>query len=92
VYINSKSFCINSVLFLKWFREHFIPRKTAGKCLLILVDHASHCSASELLELADPHDIIVLCSPSHNLGFSATGPVFSLRTLRPLTIKRQQFG
>jgi hypothetical protein len=65
MYMSPKSFCINSVLFLKWFREHFVPRMPSGKCLSILDGRASHCSASELLELADSHDLIILCLPSH---------------------------
>jgi hypothetical protein len=62
VYMNPKSSYINSVLFLKWFLEHFFSRKPSGKLLLIL---DVHYSASELLELAESHDITILCLPSH---------------------------
>jgi hypothetical protein len=65
VYLGPKSFFINSVLFLKLFREHFFPRKQLGKWLPILDDRASHDSAFELLELADSHYNILFCLPIH---------------------------
>jgi hypothetical protein len=65
VHMNPKSPYINSVLFLKLFRENFIPNKPSGKCFLVLEGHAFHCKASELLELADSHDIAILSLPSY---------------------------
>lgn len=65
VYMNQKTSYINSDLFIKWFREYFIPRKGTGKALLILDGHASHCNAIELLNLASENDVQLLCLPSH---------------------------
>jgi hypothetical protein len=62
MYMTPKSSYINSVLFLKWFLEHFIPRRLSRKCLNIL---DGHCSAFGLLELGDSHDITIPCLPSH---------------------------
>ncbi|KAJ8936097.1 hypothetical protein NQ318_004944 [Aromia moschata] len=50
---------------LNFKSEHFIPRKPAGKTLLIMDGHSSHCSDVEMLELADRNDLILLCLPSH---------------------------
>jgi Icc-related predicted phosphoesterase len=36
-----------------------------GKCFLTLDIHASHCSASEILELIDSHRVTVVCLSSH---------------------------
>jgi hypothetical protein len=61
MYMNPKTSYINSVLFLKLLRDYCIPRKLSGKCLHIL---DGHCSAFELLELANSHDITIPCLPS----------------------------
>jgi hypothetical protein len=53
------------VHFLKWFKEYFIAGKPSRNCHLILDGHTAHCNAFELLELADSHDSIILCLPSH---------------------------
>jgi len=42
-----------------------VPRKPAGKVLLILDGHSSHCSSIEMLEYAERNDIILLSLPSH---------------------------
>lgn len=65
VYMNQKTSYINSNLFIKWFREYFIPRKGTGNALLILDGHASHCNAIELLNLASENNVELLCLPSH---------------------------
>lgn len=65
VFMNPKSSYINSDLFIKWFKECFLPKKTPGKGLLILDGHASHCNAIELLDLAVANEVILLCLPSH---------------------------
>lgn len=65
VYMNKKSSYINAELFFKWLKEHFMPRKPAGKTLLILDGHTSHSNAFEMLEFAENNDIIILCLPSH---------------------------
>lgn len=65
VQMNKKSSFINSEIFLYWLREHFIPRKPAGKTLLIMDGHSSYCSDVEMLELANQNDIVLLCLPSH---------------------------
>lgn len=64
IYMNKQSSYINSDLFLRWIKEHFLPRKGPGKALLILDGHTSHCSV-EMLELADQNDVVVICLPSH---------------------------
>ncbi|XP_056645093.1 uncharacterized protein LOC130450623 [Diorhabda sublineata] len=65
VYMNQKSSYINAELFLKWMKEHFIPRKQDGKVLLILDGHSSHSNSYEMLQLASENDVIILCLPSH---------------------------
>lgn len=50
---------------MKWFREHFLPKKRPGKAVLILDGHAPHSNAIELLDLADKNDVVPLCLPSH---------------------------
>ncbi|XP_031327277.1 tigger transposable element-derived protein 2-like [Photinus pyralis] len=65
VFMNQKSSYINAELFLKWFRECFLPKKRPGKALLILDGHTSHCNAIELLDLATENDVVLLCLPSH---------------------------
>ncbi|KAJ8958280.1 hypothetical protein NQ318_017424 [Aromia moschata] len=62
--IYSRSSYVNSDLFLMWLKNHFAPRKGAGKCILILDGHVSHCSI-EMLEFAELNNIIILCLPSH---------------------------
>ncbi|KAJ8938481.1 hypothetical protein NQ318_007117 [Aromia moschata] len=64
IYMNSRSSYVNSDLFLMWLKNHFAPRKGAGKCILILDGHVSHCSI-EMLEFAELDNIIILCLPSH---------------------------
>lgn len=56
-------------LFMDWFLTHFIPRKPAGKCLLILDGHGSHMNSYEMLETAVQNDVILLCLPSHTTHF-----------------------
>lgn len=58
VFMNPKSSYINSDLFLRWFQEHFLPKKSSGKALLILDDHTSHSNNIELFETRHKH-----CSP-----------------------------
>lgn len=65
VYMNPKSGYINSDLFLKWFKEEFIPRKATGRNILVLDGHYSHCSSIALLQAADEHGISLLCLPPH---------------------------
>lgn len=36
VYMNQKLAYIKTEIFFEWFKFHFVPRKTAGKVLLIL--------------------------------------------------------
>ena len=65
VYMNDKSSYINTELFLRWFKEHFLPRKPPGKVLLIMDGHTSHYNALEMLNLADDNGVTILCLPSH---------------------------
>lgn len=69
VYMNQKSAYINTEIFLEWLKFHFVPRKTAGKVLLILDGHGSHCSSVEALTYADENDIILLCLPPHTTHY-----------------------
>lgn len=61
VVMNKDSAYINSTIFMIWLKEHFVPRKPAGKVLLILDGHASHSNDFEMLEYAKENDIIILC-------------------------------
>lgn len=63
--MNKKSSYINSDLFLKWFKEIFLPKKGAGKALLILDGHSSHSNNIDLLEFAEQNNVTLLCFPSH---------------------------
>jgi hypothetical protein len=69
VYMNQKSAYISTSLFITWLKTHFLPRKPAGKVILILDGHSTHCNSVEMLEFADEHDIILLCLPSHTTQF-----------------------
>jgi hypothetical protein len=66
VYMNKKSAYITTELFIKWFKEHFLPRKApTGKSILILDGHSSHSNSIELLDLARDNAVIIICLPSH---------------------------
>lgn len=67
--MRKESAYINTELFMNWIREHFIPRKPAGKNLLILDGHASHMNSVDMLQLASDHDIVILCLPSHTTHY-----------------------
>jgi hypothetical protein len=85
VYMNPKSFYIISVLFLKKLLDHFIPRKESGKCLFILDGRAAHCSAFELMELADSN--AVACQVLQ-VGLFSHWTALSSSPLRAITLKR----
>lgn len=59
----------NCQLFLRWLKNHFVPRKQNGKVLLILDCHSSHCSDIDVLDFAAENDIILLCLPSHATNY-----------------------
>lgn len=69
VMMSEKSAYVNTAIFLNWLKNHFFPRKPAGKVLLIMDGHASHCNSVEVLEFADENDIILLCLPSHTTHY-----------------------
>ncbi|KAB0804493.1 hypothetical protein PPYR_01463 [Photinus pyralis] len=69
LYMSQKSAYINSTIFLEWLRDHFLPRKPAGKVLLILDGHGSHSTSIEMLNFCDSNDIILLCLPSHTTHY-----------------------
>jgi hypothetical protein len=53
----------------EWFEKSFIPqataRNTSGKPILLILDgHGSH-ETSRILQLAEIHNIIILCLPPH---------------------------
>jgi DDE superfamily endonuclease len=53
----------------EWFEKSFIPQSTArnksGKPILLVLDgHGSH-ETSEIIRLAELHNIVILCLPPH---------------------------
>jgi hypothetical protein len=64
---SSKSGWITTNLFQKWFEEVFIPNCTnkAKPALLLMDNHVSHLSAT-MIDLANKHNIILLCLPPHS--------------------------
>jgi hypothetical protein len=50
--MNPKTSYINSVLFMKRFREHLVARKLPGKCPLKLDRYASHYNSLAALQVA----------------------------------------
>ncbi|GFR00870.1 jerky protein homolog-like [Trichonephila clavata] len=82
VEMNETSAYNNSDVFMKFLRNHFIPRKESGKVLLILDSHASRCSDVAVLDLAAEIDFGSLLNAAWSKaatvgngtsGFSATG-------------------
>lgn len=69
VYMSKKSAYVNSEIFFTWLKEQFVPRKPAGKVLLLLDGHSSHCSNIEMLEYASQNGVILFCLPSHSTQF-----------------------
>jgi len=65
VIMSEKSAYVTSEIFFTWFRDFFVPRKGAGKVLLIMDGHSSHCSNVDLLDFAVANDVILFCLPSH---------------------------
>ncbi|XP_045773169.1 MFS-type transporter clz9-like [Maniola jurtina] len=65
VFMSPKSSYITSDLFLEWMKSHFLPRKPAGKVLLLLDGHSTHCNSVKMLQFANDNDIIMLSMPSH---------------------------
>lgn len=66
VYMNKKSSYINSELFMRWFKYHFLPRKpNEGQTILILDGHSSHSNSIDLLDLANDNGVTIICLPSH---------------------------
>ncbi|CAG4982320.1 unnamed protein product [Parnassius apollo] len=58
--------CCNAEdLFIEWLKTHFVPRKPAGRVLLLLDGHSTHCNSVEMLEYAKDNDITLLSMPSH---------------------------
>lgn len=66
VIMGEKSAYVTSDIFFQWLREFFVARKRAGKALLIVDGHSSHCSNVELLDFAVANDVILFCLPSHS--------------------------
>lgn len=67
--MNEKSAYINGQIFKLYLQEHFLPRKPAGRCLIILDGHTSHTNSIEVLELCESQEIVLLCLPSHTTHF-----------------------
>lgn len=69
VKMRRESAYISSELFMDWMAQHFIPRKPAGKNLLILDGHTSHMNSPDMLQVAADNDVIILCLPSHTTHY-----------------------
>ncbi|XP_063226226.1 uncharacterized protein LOC134533020 isoform X1 [Bacillus rossius redtenbacheri] len=69
VTMSKKSAYVTSEIFMDWLENHFLPRKPAGKTLLILDGHASHMNCFKMLEFCVLNDIILLCLPSHTTHY-----------------------
>lgn len=67
--MNKKSAYITTELFMNWMTQHFIPRKPAGKNILVLDGHASHMNSADMLQVASDNDIIIVCLPSHTTHY-----------------------
>lgn len=65
VFMSPKSAYITSAIFLEWMKTHFVQRKPAGKVLLLLDGHSTHCNSVEMLKYAEQNDIVLLSMPSH---------------------------
>ena len=65
--MGGKSAYINEELFLNWLENHFIPRKSAGPCLLLLDGHGSHTNSPDILEVALQNNVHFL--PSHTTHY-----------------------
>lgn len=48
--MSEKSAYVNATIFKDWLKSHFLPRKPAGKVLLIVDGHTSHTNLVEVLE------------------------------------------
>lgn len=69
VRMSEKSAYVNAEIFFDWLKNHFLPRKPAGKVVLILDGHTSHCNLCEMLEFAEEHEIIMICLPAHTTHY-----------------------
>lgn len=65
VFMNQKSSYITSVLFLRWLKEHFVPKKPPGRTVLILDGHSSHRNSLDMIDYAEENEITLICLPSH---------------------------
>ncbi|KAI5635189.1 DDE superfamily endonuclease domain-containing protein [Phthorimaea operculella] len=72
LYMSQKSAYINAAIFFEWLKTHFLPRKPAGKVLLCLDGHTSHCNSVEMLEFAAANDICLFTLPSHTTHYLQT--------------------
>ena len=69
VTMSKKSAYVTADIFMDWLKNHFTPRKPAGKTLIILHDHSSHMKCYEMLAFAAENDIMLLCLPSHTTHY-----------------------
>ncbi|GFR29778.1 hypothetical protein TNCT_2031 [Trichonephila clavata] len=72
VEMNETCAYINSNVFMKFQKDHFIPRKEPGEVFLILDSHASHCSDVAVVGLAVENDVILFSSKPHHPVFIVT--------------------
>ena len=64
VYMNRKSPCIGTAVFIKWFKVHYLKNKISGNVLLLLDGHRAHCSSPLLLQTAVKNNVTVIRLPS----------------------------
>lgn len=72
LFMSQKSAYINEKIFFECLKTHFLPRKPAGKVLLCLDGHTSHCNSVEMLEFSAANDIILFTLPSHTTHYLQT--------------------
>lgn len=79
-FMSQKSAYKTSEIFLEWMGIHFLPRKPAGKVLLLLDGHSTHCNSVKMLEFANENDIILLSMPSHTSHYLQ--PLYVFKSLK----------
>lgn len=69
LFTSQKSAHITSDIFIEWLKVHFVPRKPAGKVVLLIDGHSTHCNSVEMFDYANENDIILISMPSHTSHF-----------------------
>jgi hypothetical protein len=53
------------MVLMNWVKHNFIPKKEAGKYLLVFDLQGSHCSDVNVFDFAAEDNVILLCLPGH---------------------------